>query len=429
MSTLLDGEKTTPASFLNRRPVDDFTGFPGFVVTVDNTDAGDFESQTYEAGVGGPAIATSVLPTVSWDDQNSVANQAGGISAYGRYDISWVGWTFGPRSPFRLYRERPSATRDTFALSITARAVGQVGRVDADAAAAISSATGTTVTTDDLVAVKVPFTVTNSSFGRAVDVAMLRRVAAASGMLLGDPGTGDTLTVAVPDDAWIPGDQLFFIETVSLDSVADVGGSEAVVLDASGQPIRVQRTVATFAPAVLSCRTSPRESCNPVVGVGVTGGGDWISNIDGQNLAVQYTAPVGLADQAAFDVLWAVSGSDAIDAGRDISAQVDSIKVVPNPYVMFSRYQIATPQQDDARLMFTHLPPEGTLRIFTVTGQFVQEITWGPDDLAGNGDLFWNMRTREGTDVASGLYVFVVEARNPATDQMLKKIGKFVIIR
>jgi hypothetical protein len=179
----------------------------------------------------------------------------------------------------------------------------------------------------------------------------------------------------------------------------------------------------------LSCRSAPRESCNPVVGLGVTGGGDWISNFEGQNLAVQYIAPVGLADQVAFDVEAAISGSDVIDAGGDISAQMDSIKVVPNPYIMYSRYQIATATQDDARLMFTHLPPEGTLRIFTVTGQFVQQITWGPEDLAGNGDLFWNMRTREGTDAASGLYLLVVEARNPATNQMLKKISKFVIIR
>ncbi|KPK56120.1 MAG: hypothetical protein AMS21_12940, partial [Gemmatimonas sp. SG8_38_2] len=69
------------------------------------------------------------------------------------------------------------------------------------------------------------------------------------------------------------------------------------------------------------------------------------------------------------------------------------------------------------------------LRIFTVSGQFVQELNWGPSDLAGNGDLFWNMRTREGWYAASGLYVFTVVATNPADGQELKKIGKFVIIR
>jgi hypothetical protein len=102
---------------------------------------------------------------------------------------------------------------------------------------------------------------------------------------------------------------------------------------------------------------------------------------------------------------------------------------VPNPYVMFSRYENDTASEDDARIMFTHLPPEGLLRIFTVAGQFVQEIQWTPDDLAGNGDLFWNVRTREGNEVGSGLYIFVVEAVNPETGGTLKKVGKFVVIR
>jgi hypothetical protein len=39
------------------------------------------------------------------------------------------------------------------------------------------------------------------------------------------------------------------------------------------------------------------------------------------------------------------------------------------------------------------------------------------------------MRTREGQDLGSGLYVFVVEAVNPATLGTVKKIGKFVVIR
>jgi len=124
-----------------------------------------------------------------------------------------------------------------------------------------------------------------------------------------------------------------------------------------------------------------------------------------------------------------VVGSEAVDAGNDIRAQLDSVKAVPNPYIMFSQFQIATTQQDDARLMFTHLPPEGELRIFTVSGQFVQELRWGPDDLSGNGDLYWNVRTREGTDVAGGLYLFVVTANDPATRASVKKIGKLVVIR
>jgi hypothetical protein len=159
------------------------------------------------------------------------------------------------------------------------------------------------------------------------------------------------------------------------------------------------------------------------------GGGDWVSPFEGQNLVVEYVPPVRLQDQLAFAATGRVVGAEVITAGNDIRAQLDSVKAVPNPYMMFSQFQVATTQQDDSRLMFTHLPPEGELRIFTVSGQFVQQLNWGPDDLSGNGDLYWNVRTREGTDVAGGLYMFVVTATDPATNTIAKKIGKLVIIR
>jgi hypothetical protein len=130
-----------------------------------------------------------------------------------------------------------------------------------------------------------------------------------------------------------------------------------------------------------------------------------------------------------FDVKEAILDEEVLTAERDISGQIDSVKVVPNPYVMFSEYQVASPGQDDARLLFTHLPPSGTIRIFNVAGRFVQELTWQPSDLAGNGDLFWDMRTRESNQIAAGLYVFVLEAENPANGDVLRKSGKFVIIR
>jgi len=428
VSIVLDGEGTTPASFLSRLAVDDYTGFTGFVLSVDNSSAGQYSDQFYELELGGPEIASAVSPTVFWDNQSSVSNQAGGVSAYGRYDITWSGFTFGPGSPFELDFFNPEATNDAVNQSIEARAVGATGVTDAATAAAIADATGTSVTEDDLVAVRVPFQVRNASFDRSVDLAMLARSTSPSTILLGDVNTGDTLSVTVPDDAWVPGDQLFFIETVTVDSTVVINDDDAVVLDTSGRPIEVQRRAVTFMPPMVSCGRSPRESCNPVIGAGATGEG-WVSNFAGQNLVVQLIAPVQPPEQTAFDVLAGMAGEDVITAGQDIRAQLDSVKVVPNPYIMYSEFQVASTGLDDARLMFTHLPPEGELRIFTVSGQLVQEIFWGPEDVAGNGDLFWNMRTREGTDVAGGLYVFVATATDPATGSEVNKIGKFVIIR
>ncbi len=80
-------------------------------------------------------------------------------------------------------------------------------------------------------------------------------------------------------------------------------------------------------------------------------------------------------------------------------------------------------------MMFTHLPPDGELRIYTLSGQFVQEVDWDPDELTGNGDLFWDMQTREGNEIGPGLYIFVARATDPATGREITKRGKFVIIR
>jgi hypothetical protein len=92
------------------------------------------------------------------------------------------------------------------------------------------------------------------------------------------------------------------------------------------------------------------------------------------------------------------------------------------------------------RLMFTHLPPSGTLRIYTASGQLVQQLKWNPTDLQRNcratvnttacnesGDLQWNLRSREDLEVGPGFYVFVVSTE--VGGKKVDKLGKFVIIR
>ena len=420
ITTDLDGEDSTPTGFFGRQAAGGFTGFPGFVVNVDNTGAGNFDRQRYLFSAQGDTIPNQILPTLTWDQQNSERNTDEGVSSYGTYAITWAGFTFGPGAPFEVSdaAERdPSILQEALTQSLQARAVGETGRTDVDAAAAIG------VAAEELVPVKVPFSVRNRLFDRDVDVAMVARGPGEGQILLGNAATGDTLTMDVPEDVWVPGDELYFLETVTLDSMVAAG----VVLGSDGRPIQNQHLVATFQPALMSCGNNPRPSCNPVEGQGTTN--NWVSNVEGEVLLVIYTAPFGLESQVTFNTQRAIVGEDAIGAELDIAGQMDSIKVVPNPYIMFSEYQIATTAQTDARLMFTHLPPRGTLRIFTVSGQFVQEISWEPSDLAGNGDLFWNLQTKEGNEIGAGLYVFTVQAQNPHGGAEVKKIGKFVVIR
>jgi hypothetical protein len=67
-----------------------------------------------------------------------------------------------------------------------------------------------------------------------------------------------------------------------------------------------------------------------------------------------------------------------------------------------------------------------------VAGQFVQQIAWEAADLEGDGDLFWNLRSREGEIVTAGLYVWALTApsdlRYPASPPVTAR-GKIVIVR
>jgi hypothetical protein len=119
------------------------------------------------------------------------------------------------------------------------------------------------------------------------------------------------------------------------------------------------------------------------------------------------------------------------------SAAVQSAKqiyVVPNPYRGRAQWDL-TPNAVDptgTHIDFFNMPDgDWTLRIFTIAGDLVQTIRW--DDLqtngkpqkenAGDGQASWNLISRNGQDVVSGIYLFSVESPTGSSR------GRFVIIR
>ena len=77
------------------------------------------------------------------------------------------------------------------------------------------------------------------------------------------------------------------------------------------------------------------------------------------------------------------------------------------------------------KVEFHHLPQSaGRLTIFTLGGDMVKELTF--DGTTGNGSLAWDLVSRNGQDVTSGVYLFSVEA----DDKNFKRfVGKVVVIR
>jgi len=75
------------------------------------------------------------------------------------------------------------------------------------------------------------------------------------------------------------------------------------------------------------------------------------------------------------------------------------------------------------RLMFTHLPASCDIKIFTMSGVLVAEIP--VDNPAPNGTIHWDLKSEEGLEVAAGMYLYHVKAR----ETQAEKIGKFAIIK
>ncbi len=107
-----------------------------------------------------------------------------------------------------------------------------------------------------------------------------------------------------------------------------------------------------------------------------------------------------------------------------------NIYVFPNPATRdaLAEYQEMYPNGDDptgVRVTFTNLPAaHNNVQIFTVSGDLVQEIPH--DGTNGSGHVSWNLVSRNGQEVVSGVYLYTVSSDDSAFDDF---IGKFVVVR
>lgn len=83
------------------------------------------------------------------------------------------------------------------------------------------------------------------------------------------------------------------------------------------------------------------------------------------------------------------------------------ISVKPNPYKKKALFDSAV-DAFDHKVTFYNLPPKAKVTILDVSGQIVQEINFTSND-PNNGSTFWNLFSKDGIEVASGLYIYVVD--------------------
>jgi hypothetical protein len=102
----------------------------------------------------------------------------------------------------------------------------------------------------------------------------------------------------------------------------------------------------------------------------------------------------------------------------EAAVDLTQIHTVPDPYLATSALDLAPTEK---RLQFVNLPPQASIRIYTLTGILVDQVEH--DDPTGGGRAVWDLRNRNEQFVASGVYFFHVIT--PAGEE---HVGKFTVV-
>jgi len=148
--------------------------------------------------------------------------------------------------------------------------------------------------------------------------------------------------------------------------------------------------------------------------------------------------PMNWSNHPVTDDIWTVynSGEVVPSEGNNFTinstpfsigtVKLDNIKVVPNPYIVRNAWEVSS---DYAKLRFTNLPSECTIRIYTLAGNLVKTIEHKVEATASSaiqgGSEKWDVLSDNNQRPASGIYIYHIET--PNGDET--KTGKFALIR
>ncbi|NQV38525.1 MAG: hypothetical protein HQ509_11045 [Candidatus Marinimicrobia bacterium] len=136
---------------------------------------------------------------------------------------------------------------------------------------------------------------------------------------------------------------------------------------------------------------------------------------------VTFKRPFWKSDIFEFEI----TSADSINRDQ-LDNDMDKIMVVPNPYVMTNMMEpaVANPFLNQRRrLLFTNIPAECEIKIFTVSGVLVDDIHVANEP--EKGIVHWDMLTREGLEIAAGMYIYHIKSNVTGNE----KVGKFAVIK
>ena len=153
--------------------------------------------------------------------------------------------------------------------------------------------------------------------------------------------------------------------------------------------------------------------------------------------------PVSIIPGSTPDADVTLTGNPSATNAQVVYPRSDSQKdtrhvfVVPNPFKGGAQWDLI-PGGDDpsgTKVTFHNLPrTRGVIHVFTMAGDLVRDLPFDgspPPDLqygkdpivAGQGEVAWNLISRNGQRIVSGIYLYSVD-----TD-LGKEVGRFVVIR
>lgn len=131
-------------------------------------------------------------------------------------------------------------------------------------------------------------------------------------------------------------------------------------------------------------------------------------------LGKEYTLKVSnLRSADGWDIVRGAGSTAGVILNKET---LDDMFVYPNPYRESAGQNIVT---------FANLTSRATIRVYTASGLFVQEI----EEKDGNGGVEWNLAASDGKKVPTGIYIFYVTGKNSIGQEVEAKKGKFAIIR
>ena len=216
--------------------------------------------------------------------------------------------------------------------------------------------------------------------------------------------------------------------------------SERLVLDStgayvSGTPILFEglRLILTDTSAFIADRPKSGDSLLIRVGVQVVLGtsqtvlplqplsyGTTYATSNGVifSIGLAETLPQSITYRDQFSLSTTAAQINPITVGSDLA----KIKVVPNPYLVSSKYEEEfgiLVKEPIRQLKFNNLPAVCTIRIFTMAGDKVKTIEHNSD----NGTETWDMRTDGNREIAPGMYIYQVKTTSA------ENIGRFAVIK